>query len=61
MMLATTYFINKIWRHPVGKLVTLLYFALVIAMFVLFYPVISGEPTAISTVNSLKWFGGWAF
>ncbi|MCW4023645.1 MAG: glycosyltransferase family 39 protein [Candidatus Bathyarchaeota archaeon] len=61
MMLATTYFINKIWRHPIGKLATLLYFALVVTMFVLFYPVISGEPTTTSTIDSLKWFSGWLF
>jgi dolichyl-phosphate-mannose--protein O-mannosyl transferase len=61
LMLATTYFINKIWRHHWGKLLTIIYFALVVAMFVLFYPAISGEPTAISTINSLKWFNGWIF
>ncbi len=61
LCLASAYFVNKYWGSRLGKVLTLAFFAAVVALFVLFYPVISGMPTSPSTIDSLKWFGGWVF
>jgi dolichyl-phosphate-mannose-protein mannosyltransferase len=59
LILASTYFINKFWIHKWGKILTIGYFVLVLAVFVMFYAVISGAPT--SNVNDLKWLSNWQF
>jgi dolichyl-phosphate-mannose-protein mannosyltransferase len=62
LCLALTYFINKYWSTRQGKVAALAIFAGAIAMFMIFYPVISGAP--VSTVyvhNYLKWFPSWYF
>ena len=61
LCLASAFFISKYWGNKWVKMLAIAYFALVIASFVLFYPVISGMPTSSSTIDSLKWFGGWVF
>jgi dolichyl-phosphate-mannose-protein mannosyltransferase len=61
LILGSTYFINKVWMYKWGKIVTVIYFALVVGLFVLFYPAISGNPAPIATINHLKWFGSWVF
>ncbi|MGD0070454.1 MAG: glycosyltransferase family 39 protein [Candidatus Bathyarchaeia archaeon] len=61
LCLGTAFLVSKYWSNKWVKISAIAYFALVIALFVLFYPVISGVPTSTSTVNSLKWFGGWLF
>jgi dolichyl-phosphate-mannose-protein mannosyltransferase len=61
MCLATAFFISKYWSNRWVKILTVAYFAIVVAMFVLFYPVISGVPTANSTIDSLKWVKSWVF
>jgi dolichyl-phosphate-mannose--protein O-mannosyl transferase len=61
LCLAATYFINKYWNRRIGKIVAIAFFASVVIMFAAFYPVISGAPTAISYIHSLKWFPGWFF
>ncbi len=61
LCLAPTYFISKYWKHNWMKIAAIAYFAIVAALFVLFYPVISGVPTATSTVESLRWFDSWVF
>ena len=43
------------------KIAAVVYFIAVIALFVLFYPVISGTPVATSTAESLRWFKQWVF
>ncbi len=57
LCLASAYFINKIWDKKYGKAATIAYLAVVVAVFVLFYSVISGMPTASSWIDSLKLFG----
>ena len=57
LCLASAYFINKIWDKKYGKVATIAYLAVVIAVFVLFYSVISGMPTSSSWIDSLKLFG----
>jgi dolichyl-phosphate-mannose-protein mannosyltransferase len=61
LCLATTYFLNKYWGRKWGKAIALAYFAVVVVLFWLFYPVISGAPTPSSSIASLKWLGNWVF
>jgi len=61
MILATVYFINKSWRTRQGKAIVLVYLILVAAVFVLFYPVISGMPIPFYWRNGLRWFRSWVF
>jgi dolichyl-phosphate-mannose--protein O-mannosyl transferase len=59
LILAVTYFINKMWTFKWGKLLTVIFFVAVVGLFVLFYPALSGAPTTSQTLDSLKWFGSW--
>jgi dolichyl-phosphate-mannose-protein mannosyltransferase len=61
LCLTTAYFVNKCWNTKHGKIITLAYFALVVVLFVLFYPAISGMPASTSWINSLKWLKSWVF
>jgi dolichyl-phosphate-mannose-protein mannosyltransferase len=61
LCLGSALIINKYWSNKWAKILTIVYFALVVALFVLFYPVISGVPTSPSTIDSLKWFKSWVF
>lgn len=58
--LSTTYFINKYWNTQKGKIAALIVFAAAVAIFLLFYPVISGAPVSTSFINDyLRWFPSW--
>jgi len=59
--LASAYFISKYWKYNWMKLVALLYFLAVVALFVLFYPVISGTPVSTTISESLRWSNQWVF
>jgi dolichyl-phosphate-mannose-protein mannosyltransferase len=61
LSLAAAYFISKHWSNKWAKLAALAYFAGVVALFALFYPVISGAPASNSFIDSLKWLNGWTF
>jgi dolichyl-phosphate-mannose--protein O-mannosyl transferase len=61
LCLGSAFIINKYWSSKWAKILAIAYFALVVALFVLFYPVISGVPTSPSTIDSLKWFKSWVF
>jgi dolichyl-phosphate-mannose--protein O-mannosyl transferase len=61
MILATAYFLNKSWSTKRGQKIWLAYLILVVALFVLFYPVISGRPVPYWWRDHLKWFRGWVF
>jgi len=55
--LAITYFINKYWNKRLGKVAAIAIFAAAVAMFVLFYPVISGALIPSTYIhNYLDWF-----
>ena len=58
---ALTYFINKIWPKRWGKAVSIAIFAACVAMFLAFYPVISGVPATTDYIHYLKWFPSWFF
>jgi dolichyl-phosphate-mannose-protein mannosyltransferase len=61
LCLATAYFISKYWSSRWVKVAAVAYFAGTVALFALFYPVISGVPAANSLIDSLKWLNGWVF
>ena len=61
LCLATAYFISKYWSSKWMKIAAVAYFAGTVAMFGLFYTVISGTPASESWINSLKWFDSWVF
>jgi len=61
LCLGSAFIVNRYWNNKWGKLLAIVYFASVVALFVLFYPVISGVPTSTSFINSLHWFKSWVF
>jgi dolichyl-phosphate-mannose-protein mannosyltransferase len=61
LCLAAAYFISKYWSSRWMKLAAIAYFAGIMALFALFYPVISGMPASQSGIDSLKWLNGWTF
>jgi dolichyl-phosphate-mannose--protein O-mannosyl transferase len=61
LCLGSAFIVNRYWNNKWGKMLAVAYFALVVALFVLFYPVISGEPISTSFINSLHWFKSWVF
>ena len=61
LCLATAYFISKYWSSKWMKIAAVAYFAGTLAMFGLFYTVISGTPASETWIDSLKWFESWVF
>jgi dolichyl-phosphate-mannose-protein mannosyltransferase len=61
LCLASAYFISKYWSSKWMKLTAMAYFVGIVALFALFYAVISGMSTSQSGIDSLKWFSGWVF
>ncbi len=61
LCLATAYFLNKLWSRKWGKVLGIAYLAIVVILFAMFYPVISGSPTPNSWIENLKWLGSWVF
>ena len=62
LCLAIAYVINRYWHLRLGKVATVAVFAVTVALFVLFYPVISGAPVASTYIHDyLKWFPSWYF
>ena len=61
LCLASAYLISKYWRNKWMKVTAIAYFAVTVAMFGLFYTVISGMPASRTWIESLKWFESWVF
>ncbi|MEM4733707.1 MAG: glycosyltransferase family 39 protein [Candidatus Bathyarchaeia archaeon] len=61
LCLAAAYFISKYWNNKWTRGAAMAYFASTVALFALFYPVISGIPASTSFIDSLKWLNGWVF
>jgi dolichyl-phosphate-mannose--protein O-mannosyl transferase len=62
LCLGITYFINKYYHTRVGKIATIAIFAASVAVFALFYPVISGAPVSPTFVHQyLRWVPSWYF
>jgi len=61
LSLAVAYFISKYWSSKWVKLAAIAYFTGIVALFGLFYPVLSGMPASRSWIDSLKWLNGWIF
>jgi dolichyl-phosphate-mannose--protein O-mannosyl transferase len=61
LCLASAYVISKYWSNKWVKVAAVAYFAVVVAMFALFYTVVSGLPASNEWIESLKWFESWVF
>jgi dolichyl-phosphate-mannose--protein O-mannosyl transferase len=61
LCLSSAYLISKVWDRKWGKIITVIFFALVVFLFALFYPVISGTPISSTSIGNLKWFDSWVF
>jgi dolichyl-phosphate-mannose-protein mannosyltransferase len=61
LSLAAAFLISKYWSSRWVKVAAIAYFAGVVALFALFFPVISGVPASNSWIDSLKWLNGWVF
>ena len=61
LCLASAFFISKYWSRKWVRILSVAFFVLVISIFVLFYPAISGSPASPSTIDSLKWIRSWVF
>ena len=59
LCLGVAFLVNRYWSSSYAKIAAVAYFAATVSLFILFYPVISGVPTTITTVNHLTWFKGW--
>jgi dolichyl-phosphate-mannose-protein mannosyltransferase len=63
LVLCIVYWIRKIEeRKTTNRTWTHLYAGLVLLLFLLFYPILSGTEIYVSYADRvLKWFGGWIF
>ncbi len=61
LCLAPAYFIDKSWNTKKGKIAAIAFFIAIVVTFIVFFPVISGYPTASSYIHNLKWFPSWFF
>ncbi len=48
-------------KYPKGKFIIYVYLGLVLALFVLYYPGLSGLEVPVEYMRNLKWFGTWYF
>lgn len=61
IMLAIVAFIKYITEKIDSNSVYIFYVAIVILLFIIFYPVISGMLTTNQYIDGLKWLGSWIF
>lgn len=60
VILCSAYVLNYIKnKFKYGKYYIGVYFAVVVALFIIFYPVLSGMPTDGDYIMSLRWFSSW--
>jgi dolichyl-phosphate-mannose--protein O-mannosyl transferase len=48
-------------NYPKGKVLAYIYLGLVFALFVLYYPGLSGLEVPVEYMGYMKWFGTWYF
>ncbi len=61
MMLAIVYVIKRLVERGISKYYVYAYLSLVLLMFVLFYPAVSGLVVPKAYINFLRWFPSWVF
>jgi len=63
LILAITYLLNDLWRKKriFGKVTVSIFLISVMIVFILFYPVISGQPCNWAWKESLRLFDSWVF
>lgn len=52
---------NLIEDGVISKNVMWVYLALVLILFIMFYPVLTGREVSRSYIDFLRWFGTWSF
>lgn len=61
LCLAVAYFLNDSWSGRRGKVVVVAYLVVVVALFAVFYPVLSGYPVPYWWSENLRWIRSWVF
>lgn len=61
MCLGIAFCANKLWDKKWGKAVVIAYLVFVIALFIYFYPILSGYPTTSEFIDQAKWLEDWIF
>lgn len=61
LCLASAYILDSIWSKKKGKPAVILYLGIVTVLFLVFYPVISGQPVSDSWREALRWMKSWIF
>ena len=61
MMLAIVSLVKWITEKMKNNSFYIFYIALVILLFIIFYPVVSGMVTTSDYIDSLKWLSSWIF
>ena len=61
LCIAISLFLKDIWSNKNHRILIFIYLAIVIYLFITFYPIISGIPASRDLIDSLKWFNSWTF
>jgi dolichyl-phosphate-mannose-protein mannosyltransferase len=61
LCLASAYVLDDFWSKNNGKKIVSIYLVVVLILFLVFYPVISGQPVTESWRESLRWMKSWVF
>lgn len=64
LVFAVTCLLNDLWRNKnitYGKIAVLAYLIIIVAVFLLFYPVLSGHPCSFTWKESLRLLDSWIF
>ncbi|MBP5311399.1 MAG: hypothetical protein J6112_01000, partial [Clostridia bacterium] len=48
-------------KKVMPKFVNFIYLGIVVILFIIFYPVLTGLPVSKTYVDALKWFSTWSF
>jgi dolichyl-phosphate-mannose--protein O-mannosyl transferase len=61
LCIATAFLLSALWETRGMKPVVVTYLVASVLLFIIFYPVISGNPVSRVFVDSLRWFHSWVF
>ena len=61
MMLSIVMLIKNIENKIKFKKIYLIYIVIILAVFIYFYPVVSGKVVTSQFVDTLRWFSNWIF
>ncbi len=62
MIFAVVYGLNIMWQKNIKyRYLVIAYFAVVLLLFIFFYPILAGVPVSNQLTDAHKWLGGWIF